>query len=131
MMINRRIGSLLAVLGLTLATLGTLTVSGSPIWPQSSSDAEPVPQTMTYQGYLTDRAGAPVNSKSQRIVFRLYAVPSGGRSIWEEDHAVTVVEGVVTAVLGAQRSIVAALNTSPVYLGIEVVGSAELTLVLS
>ncbi len=35
-----------------------------------------IPQTLSYQGYLTDTAGAPLNG-TQGITFKLYNVNSG------------------------------------------------------
>jgi hypothetical protein len=58
------------------------------------------PQTLHYQGYLTNSSGAPVNGTTQ-ITFKLYAAASGGSALWSETHAaVNVANGNYQAILG-------------------------------
>ncbi|MFC1658615.1 beta strand repeat-containing protein, partial [Candidatus Omnitrophota bacterium] len=45
-----------------------------------------IPETMTYQGRLTDEFGAPVADGSYSISFYLYDQLSGGSLIWSQDH---------------------------------------------
>jgi hypothetical protein len=59
-----------------------------------------VPQTLHYQGYLTNGAGVPVNGATP-IAFRLYAAASGGAELWSETHAsVNVANGNYQVILG-------------------------------
>lgn len=61
------------------------------------------PDLMTYQGYLVDANGAPLapnNPMNFSIVFRIYAVTSGGASLWSESQTVTVDKGNFSVVLG-------------------------------
>jgi hypothetical protein len=59
-----------------------------------------VPQTINYQGYLTDDDG-PVTTPAIRIDFFIYDAPTGGNSKWAESHQfVAVTEGLFNVVLG-------------------------------
>ena len=42
-----------------------------------------VPNTINYQGYLTDSAGTPINA-TVPIIFSLYSDPTGGTALWTE-----------------------------------------------
>lgn len=57
------------------------------------------PQTIHYQGYLTNAAGAPL-SGSQSVTFRLYSVPSDGTALWAETQSVNAANGNFSALLG-------------------------------
>ena len=82
----------------TFGLLAILLVS----MPAAAQDAPAV--TMTYQGYLTDLARAPVEGTRQ-VTFRMYTSAEDGEAVWEEAHdEVDVVEGSFTAVLGADET---------------------------
>jgi hypothetical protein len=70
-----------------------------------SSAAGPSPQTMQYQGRLTDSNGAPLNGTIPKLTFRLYnsAAPLNATTfVWGEAHTnVPVRRGVFTVRLGA------------------------------
>jgi hypothetical protein len=44
----------------------------------------PIPQTVSYQGVLTDGSGTPVVDGSYSVTFKIYTVASGGSEIWSE-----------------------------------------------
>ncbi len=67
-----------------------------------------IPQTISYQGVLTDAAGNPVADDTYNLRFGLYdgSNPSVATLVWTEDHtafttvAVDVAEGIFTVLLG-------------------------------
>lgn len=50
-----------------------------------------IPQTMSYQGVLTDANGNPVNG-SVSLTFKLYDAATGGTNPWEETQNVDVMK---------------------------------------
>jgi len=85
-----------------------------------------VPETLSYQGVLTDAGGVVVADGSYDVTFRLYDVPSGGSPLWEETQSLQVVKGIFNAVLGSSNPLTLPFDTT-YYLGISVGGGAELT----
>lgn len=87
-----------------------------------------IPQTIPYQGYLTDQNGAPIAGEVS-ITFRLYAASQGGAARWEETHdGVTVDDGVFVVQLGETEPISGPLRASPGgYLAIQVEDDEEAT----
>ncbi|MBN1480275.1 tail fiber domain-containing protein [candidate division KSB1 bacterium] len=78
-----------------------------------------IPQTISYQGVLSDATGAPVADGNYTLVFKLYASATGGTALWTETQTVTVTSGVLDAVLGSLTP----LNlpfTQPYWLGITI-----------
>lgn len=60
-----------------------------------------IPQTMSYQGILTDDAGTPLNGE-YHLRFSIYNVATGGTELWSETHnSVPVTDGVFSVVLGS------------------------------
>lgn len=60
-----------------------------------------VPQTINYQGNLTNLGGTPISS-AVVMTFRLYNVASGGAALWTETQlSVNVANGIFDAVLGS------------------------------
>lgn len=87
------------------------------------------PNTITYQGKLTNATGAPITTATN-VVFRIYAAASGGTALWTETHnGVTPdANGVFTRELGATTAFPATLfDGSKRYLGITVGSDAEMT----
>jgi len=89
-----------------------------------------VPQTISYQGTLTDDLGNPVNAAVD-ITFTLHDVVSGpGTILWFETQlAVPVTNGVFSVILGADglNPLDPITFENPLYLGIAVGGDAEMT----
>ncbi|MCK5406446.1 MAG: hypothetical protein KAJ37_03290, partial [Candidatus Krumholzibacteria bacterium] len=83
-----------------------------------------IPQTMSYQGVLTDGAGTPVPDGSYNITFNLYTVASGGTTIWTETQSVQVDGGIFSVILGAQTPLTVAFD-QPYWLGVSVGGGQE------
>jgi len=61
-----------------------------------------IPQKISYQGYLTDLAGAPVDTTPGTIDIRfsIYPLLSGGSVLWTDTIAVIVMQGVYNVTLG-------------------------------
>ncbi len=86
-----------------------------------------VPNTINYQGYLTDSDGEPVNS-GQFITFRIYSQAIGGVELWSETLPVTIIDGAFTVVLGdGLTPFPNSLFDGPLYLGIAVGADSEMT----
>ena len=86
-----------------------------------------VPQTVSYQGVLTDGLGTPVADSNYDLTFRIYTVSSGGAEIWSETQSVLVFGGIFSVVLGSNNALDIAFD-QPYWLGISVDGGAEFTL---
>ncbi|MBC7187920.1 MAG: tail fiber domain-containing protein [Calditrichaeota bacterium] len=80
-----------------LIALAVLVLMAGPLRGQ-------VPQVMSYQGYLTDAAGAPVGDSTYALTFTLYDAEAGGTALWTETHpAVLVTKGLFQVVLGSKN----------------------------
>jgi len=71
----------------------------------------PLPENLTYQGFLVDANGAPLGTNAPAnydVVFRLWADPlsndSANNLIWSEQQTVTVDKGYFSVLLGAGSS---------------------------
>lgn len=84
-----------------------------------------IPQTMSYQGVLTEANGNPVNG-SVSLTFKLYDAATGGTKLWEETQQVTVINGLFNVILGSVNPLTLPFD-KPYWLGICVDGGAELT----
>lgn len=101
-----------------LAWLATLVLA-------ASSAIAAVPETVSYQGVLTDGSGAPVADGSYPIRFRLYE-GDGSTVVWEETQSVAVAGGRFSVLLGAVVSLGAVAFDEPYLLGIKVGADPEL-----
>ena len=88
--------------------------------------AAAVPETMSYQGVLRDAAGDPVPDGDYSITFTVYDAPMDGTALWTETQAVSVEDGVLSAVLGSVTPIALAFD-APYWLGVSVDGDPELS----
>lgn len=84
-----------------------------------------VPETISYQGILTDQNGIIVPDNSYAITFKLYEELSGGTAIWEEMQVVPVSKGLFNVILGEVTPL-GFLFIKPYYLGITISGGGEL-----
>ncbi|PNU18794.1 hypothetical protein C2E25_15795 [Geothermobacter hydrogeniphilus] len=66
-----------------------------------TSASAAVPLTISYQGVLTDGAGAPVTNAGQSMTFRLYDAATAGIKLWEEARTVNVQNGTYSLLLGS------------------------------
>lgn len=91
----------------------------------SSTAYSQVPETINYQGSLSDDGGNPINA-TLNILFTLYDAEVGGSVHWQEGQAVTVTDGLFSVQLGANTPITS-LFAVPLFLGVQVEGDAEMT----
>ncbi len=83
-----------------------------------------IPQTISYQGILTDRDGNPVVDGNRQLTFRLYAAATGGTALWEETQQVPVINGIFNAILGSVKPLDLPFD-KPYWLGVQVESGAE------
>lgn len=84
-----------------------------------------VPQTLAYQGYLTNPSGNPVDG-SHTITFRLFENASGGTSIWSEEKSINVNRGFFATMLGDNTPFYLPFNKQ-YYLAIKIGADPEMT----
>ena len=89
-----------------------------------------IPQTINYQGYLTDSIGNPLNGTVD-MVFALYDVDTGGSPLWTETQtSVPVTDGLFSVNLGEVDPITNPLDLpfdTSYWLGVTVGTDSEMT----
>jgi hypothetical protein len=80
--------------GLTAALFVLLAAS------TAAAQVPDIPPLISYQGYLTDDAGEPVDGV-RSIEFAVHATASGASEVWSETQDVTLTGGVFTVLLGS------------------------------
>lgn len=102
---------------LTLITCGLMLVATSH---------GQVPQTISYQGLLTNSSGAPLEG-TFNLAFRLYQVPTGGTELWIETHSsVTVQKGTFNVVLGSVSPFTGVSFDQQLYVSVSVGSDPEM-----
>lgn len=85
-----------------------------------------IPQSISYQGFLTDRFGAPVGDTPQ-IELSVYAAPAGGVPLWNVVQSVVSFQGLFSVELGSEQApFPVGLFDKPLFLGIKVGSDSEL-----
>ncbi len=84
-----------------------------------------IPQTLNYQGVLTDASGVVVSDGDYSVEFSLYTVASGGSAIWSNTRTVSVSHGIFNVILGESAPLNLPFSTQ-YYLGMAVEGESEL-----
>jgi len=93
----------------------------------SSFSAFAVPPAISYQGYLTDPSGSPVDGNVD-IIFSLYDTENTNINSWQETQtSVAVSKGLFNVQLGSVTSFVAGQFDVPMWLGIQVGADAEMS----
>ena len=66
-----------------------------------------IPQTMSFQAMITDTLGNPVTDGTHNFTFRINRPTQAGQvqTIWEETKQVTVVDGLISTILGSVNPI--------------------------
>ena len=87
-----------------------------------------VPETMNYQGIVTDISGIVVPDGLYDLTFRIYSAETGGQPLWTEAHTgAAVSKGIFNIILGSLVPL--AESQTPFdkqyWLGIEVNGGGE------
>ncbi len=86
-----------------------------------------VPQTLSYQGILTDGTGTPVQG-AKAITISLYTANTGGSPFWTETQSLTLVDGRLSVVLGADpaKPLDRSRFTGETWIGIKVGNDTEM-----
>ena len=95
----------------------------------SMSSYGQIPQTINYQGYLTDKTtGDPINNSALEITFSIYDVDIGGAALWWQTQTVQVNQGVYNVVLGGgtTRKPIDLTFDRQYYLGVKVGADSEM-----
>jgi|APSaa5957512622_1039677.scaffolds.fasta_scaffold03603_2 hypothetical protein len=101
-----------------LSTLLVLFVAGEDLYAQ----------TFSVQGVLRDPMGRTVDDGSYNLTFKIYNVETGGSELWSENQAsVSVQHGVFGVELGVVTALSGLTFGEPYWLGVTVVGGAEMT----
>jgi hypothetical protein len=86
-----------------------------------------IPQTISYQGYVTDQAKQPLTGTHQ-ITVKFYDTPVEGTMLHSESFTSNLEGGIFSVVLGSQSSFEPVLDFRAGYwIGVSVDGNAELT----
>jgi len=85
-----------------------------------------IPQTLSFQGLLSDKAGQKPADDKYVLTFKIYDKQSGGEAIWMEVQSDSVKNGLINVQLGAMDRLDIPFD-KPYWLGISVNGEAEFT----
>jgi hypothetical protein len=86
-----------------------------------------IPETINYQGYLTDNSGNPIDT-TVSMTFKIYTVASGGTAIWTETRSIPISNGIFNVALGSTNPLFLDYSVnSQYYLGVQVGADAEMT----
>ncbi len=97
-------------------------VAGRPLGARAA-----VPQTMSFQGVLTDAGGVPVADGTYDLTFRIYASQTDPSPLWAETRTgVPVTGGVFSVTLGEVVPLALDFD-APYWLGVSVNGGAEMS----
>lgn len=93
----------------------------------TTMQAEAGAGNISYQGYLTDTSGLPVNGPVNLTV-GLYNVPSGGSPLWSDTIAATLTNGLFSVQLGSTANpLTPSLFTQDLWVGVAVGADPEMT----
>ena len=85
-----------------------------------------IPNTISYQGVLTDNKGNPVPDGNVSLTFRLYNASEGGDTLWQESQKAAVSKGIFNVILGSNEPLNLPFDEQ-YWLGITIEGNNELT----
>ncbi len=113
-----------------LAAILTIVVAGGLAWSVSWAIAQQtgssVPQTLTYQGFLSDASGNPIKDGKYAVTFSIYSSSTGSTALWSERLAVETQNGIFSTTLGNITPVGNVIDTPPLFLGIQVESDSEL-----
>jgi len=85
-----------------------------------------IPQTISYQGILTNANGAAVPDGNYNLTFKLYDTATGGTELWSEAQSVDVSKGLFNVILGSIHPLALGFDR-PYWLGLTLGQDSELT----
>lgn len=65
-----------------------------------------IPQTVSFQGYLSDANGEQISDGNYEVTFRLFDALTDGNSVWEETHSMEISGSLISANLGSFTPII-------------------------
>ncbi|MEM6286102.1 MAG: hypothetical protein AAF845_02985 [Bacteroidota bacterium] len=77
-----------------LAALALFVLAAAPL------AAQDLPQTISYQGVLTNPSGQPVPDGTYALTLRLFSQATGGSANYAETHTVTTIDGAFSLLIG-------------------------------
>jgi len=86
-----------------------------------------IPQTISYQGILTDGSSIVIPDGTYNLTFSLYEADTGGAALWSETQSIVVVNGVFNVILGSVTSLSSVEFDQQYWLGITVGAGPEMT----
>jgi len=85
-----------------------------------------IPDNISYQGYLTDSTGSPINVPVS-VTFSLYNVSAGGVALWSDTQVVSASNGLFSVQLGGGGNpFPAGVFGEPLWLGTDVASDGEM-----
>ncbi len=86
-----------------------------------------IPDNISYQGYLTDSTGSPIDT-SVNVTFSLYNVAAGGVALWSDTQVVSASNGLFSVQLGnGGNPFPAGVFGEPLWLGIDIASDGEMS----
>ena len=85
-----------------------------------------IPNTISYQGILTDNKDNPVPNGNVSLTFRLYNASEGGDTLWQEIQNVMITKGIFNVILGSVTPLDLPFNKQ-YWLGITVGSETEMS----
>jgi len=82
------------------------------------------PQTLSYQGVLTNSNGEAVKDSIYTLSFSLYDTPKAGSPLWTEAHLVALTDGYFNVILGSKNPLSLPFD-KPYWLGIKIGNDSE------
>ncbi len=97
----------------------------SIVFAITTSQAQ-IPQTINYQGVLTEPSGAVVPDGNFNLTFKLFDVSTSGTALWIETQTIAVNKGIFNVVLGNVNPLILPFD-QPYWLEVTVGAGPELT----
>jgi len=85
-----------------------------------------IPQTISYQGVLTNASGEAVPDGNYNLAFKLYDAATDGTELWSEAQSVEVSKGLFNVILGSITPLTLGFDR-PYWLGLTLGQDSELT----
>ena len=93
----------------------------------ASLGPDPAPQTVNFQGLLSDTEGNPLNGTLPAVAFRIYDDATEGPTLWGETQVLTADNGLVNVQLGSNEPLIPGLFAGKMlWLGVQVGGDPEM-----
>ena len=107
-----------------VTNFGDGTVTKKPAFPAAGPD--PVPQTVNFQGHLTDALGNPIIGDID-VTFRLYDHATEGPALWGETQTTTAEDGLISIQMGSIEPLALELfGGTQLWLGIQMGDDPEM-----